>query len=197
MSDIPFPAYPVPAEIDWKLRQPTQVNRSEFTSRRRATILPIAPRWTAAVKLPTIQGERNVLPWRAFFALCEGQAYSFNLVAVENVQISGVTVRVNGSGQYGSTLITDGWGAAGTKLLAGQFATVNDQLLQLVAPVVANGAGQATLNFRAMLRLTPADNALIEVAKPYAVMALADDTNGWVVGKGQQYTVGFNCEEAF
>jgi hypothetical protein len=197
MSLITFPSAPTPAEIAWSLRQPTQVNRSEWTGRRKATVLAGAARWSAQVTMPPLLGEARVAPWRAFLAQCQGQAHWFKLVAVENVQISGVTVLVNGGGQAGYSIATDGWGAAGTKLKAGQFVTVNDQLLQLVADVVANGSGQATLSFRSYLRIPTTDNAPIEVARPYALMAMADDTNGWTVGRGQQYAVSFACEEAF
>jgi hypothetical protein len=197
MALITFPATPTPAEIAWSLRQPTQVNRSEWTGRRKATILAGAARWMAQVTLPPLLGEKAVMQWRAFLAQCQGQAHWFRLVAVENIQISGVTVLVNGAGQAGYSVATDGWGAAGTKMKAGQFATINDQLLQLAADVVANGSGQATLSFCSFLRIPTTDNAAIEVGKPYALMSMTEDTNGWTVGRGQQYAISFGCEEAF
>lgn len=195
---IPFPSSPVPAEIDWQIDQPSQANRGEFTGRRRVTILTAAPRWFADVALPPILGEDRVLDWRAFLVDLDGIANSFRLVACERDQIPGpLNVSVDGGGQGGLQLLTKGWGAAGLKLRRGQFVTVGDQLLMLRAPVVADANGRALLAVKPYLRFTPADNAPIEVRRPYAVMAMSDPRNGWRVGIGQNYGVSFRCEEAF
>jgi hypothetical protein len=194
---IAMPPAPVALQIQWRLRQPTQVNRSEFTGRRRTTILAAAPRWTAQVSMPPILGEEGVLPWRAFFARLQGQAHSFRLVACERVQFNSTAVTVKGAGQGGSTILTQGWGSAGEKLKAGHFATVADQLLQLTEPVVANSSGEAELTFLPYARLSPADAAPVEVRRPWALMSLTEDEAGWDVGKGQRYAISFACEESF
>ncbi|OWK27583.1 hypothetical protein [Sphingomonas dokdonensis] len=195
---ITFPAAPVPATIEWAIDQPAQVNRGEFTGRRRATILAAAPRWFATVTLPPILGEDRVLDWRAFVVDLDGVANSFRLVAVERDQLpAGVAVSVDGAGQGGLQLATKGWGAPGLKLKRGQFVTVGDQLLMLRAPVIADAAGKAILSLKPYIRLTPADGAPIEVRRPYAVMAMSDTRNGWSVGIGQNYAISFQCEEAF
>jgi hypothetical protein len=195
---IPFPAAPIPAQIDWDIDQPAQVNRGEFTGRRRVTILTAAPRWYAQVTLPPILGEGRVLDWRAFLVDLDGIANSFRLVAVERDQMPGApSVSVDGAAQGGLQLATKGWGGPGQKLRRGQFVTVGDQLLMLRAPVIANAEGKAILSIKPYLRLSPADGAPIEVRRPYAVMAMSDARNGWSVGIGQNYAVSFACEEAF
>lgn len=197
MTIIAMPATPAPRKISWKLRQPTQVNRSEFTGRRKVTVLATAPRWTATVELPPITGEPNVYAWRAFAVDCDGQANSFRLIACERDQITGVTVLVNGGGQGGFAINTDGWGGAGVKLRRGQFVTIADQLLTLTADVVADGTGAARIQFKPFLRRVTVDNSAIEVRRPYALMAMSDDEAGWAVDVGQQYAVSFECEEAY
>jgi hypothetical protein len=197
MSIIAMPASPVPAEVAWNLNQPTQVNRSIVTGKRRVAILAAAPRWSADVRFPPMLGEPAVWALRAFLAACQGRANSFRLVAVERTQITGLTVRVNGANQYGTSLVTNGWGVAGTKLKAGQFVTLNDQLLQLTADVVVGGGGTATLQFEPWLRGVPADNQLLEVSRPFAMMSLAEDDAGWTVSPGQRYSIAFKCEESF
>lgn len=195
---IPFPAAPVPAQIDWQIEQPGQVNRGEFTGRRRVTILTTAPRWFATVTLPPILGEDRVLDWRAFVVDLDGVANRFRLVAVERDQLpASVVVSVDGSGQGGLQLATKGWGAPGLKLKRGQFVTVGEQLLMLRAPVVADAAGKAVLSIKPYLRLSPADGMPLEVRRPYAVMAMSEPRNGWSVGIGQNYAITFQCEEAF
>ena len=194
---IQMPASPVAANIEWDIDQPGQANRGEFTGKRRVTLLTAAPRWHAKVTLPPILGEAQALPWRAFAVDCDGIANAFRLVACEGDQITGVDVRVKGAGQQAHSLVTSGWGAAGTKLLRGQFFTVAEQLLMLMGDVVADAAGEATLTFKPYLRLSPANGAPVEVRRPYAVMAMTDPKAGWKVGIGQNYGVGFECEEAF
>ncbi|WP_242149626.1 hypothetical protein [Sphingomonas sp. BAUL-RG-20F-R05-02] len=195
---ITMPAAPVPAKVEWSFDQPVQVNRSEFTGKRRATILSAAPRWYAAVTLPAIIGEDGVLDWRAFVVDCDGVANSFRVIACERDQMGGnPNVVVSGANQGGHALATAGWGDPGPKLKRGQFVTIGDQLVMLMAPVIADANGRATLNFKAYLRLSPADGAQIEVRRPYAVMSMSDPKNGWIVDVGQNYAVTFPCEESF
>ncbi len=194
---IQMPASPVAANIEWDIDQPGQANRGEFTGKRRVTLLTRAPRWSAKVTLPPILGEARAMPWRAFAVDCDGVANSFRVIACEGDQITGVNVRVNGAGQQAHALVTSGWGAAGTKLRRGQFVTVAEQLLMLMADVVADAAGDATLSFKPYLRLSPAANAPVEVRRPYAVMSMSDPKCGWKVGIGQNYAVSFDCEESF
>ena len=198
MTLITMPTDPVAAEIDWTIEQPGQANRSEFTGRRRVTLLSAAPRWFATVKLPAILGEDRAMAWRAFAVDVDGIANSFRVIACEREQIVGaIDIRIAGSGQGGHTLVTSGWGSAGIKLKRGQFVTVGDQLLMLTAPVVADANGRATLFIKPYVRVVPTDNAPVEVKRPYAVMAMSDPKSGWNAGRGQTYGVEFNCEEAF
>jgi len=192
---ITMPSKPVAADIDWTIEQPAQVNRSEVTSKRRVVLLGQAPRWSAKVSLPPIIGERNVEAWRAFVVDLDGVANTFKLIACENDQITGVAPLVKGGGQAGFSLQTDGWGAAGQKLRRGQFITINDQLLMLMAPVVADATGNALIRFKPYIRTVPADNAAMEVKRPYSLMSMTDPKNGWQVGIGQKYGVQFECEE--
>jgi hypothetical protein len=197
MAIVALPASPGLAEIVWTQAQPTQVNKSEFTSRRRVTILPAAPRWTASVRVVPILGEAAVRPWRSFFAKLQGQAGQFRLIAVEGPQITGVAVQVDGASQAGTTIATKGWGAAGLKLREGCLFTLDDQLITLTADVVADGTGKAILTSAVPVRISPANNAPVEVSLPYGLMSMVDDARPITAGKGQQYTIEFACEESF
>lgn len=195
---IAMPVSPAPRKIEWSFDQPAQVNRGEFTGRRRVTLLAAAPRLFASVTMPPIVGEDRVLDWRAFVIDCDGVANRFKVIACEREQIAGVqAVQVDGGGQGGHTLRTKGWTGAGRKLRRGQFVTIGEQLLTLMADVVADAAGKALIEFKPYIRVTPADAASIEVKRPYAMMSMSDPKNGWAVDVGQQYDVKFACEEAF
>jgi hypothetical protein len=196
MSIIAWPAGVGIRRAQWAIDEPAQVNRSEFTGRRQVVLLAIAPRWRVSVEFAPLIGQAAILALRAFLLDLKGQANTFKLVAVEASQISGVAPLVNGAGQTGYALVTDGWGADGLKLLRGQFVTVNDQLLMLSANVTAAG-GAATLVFNTALRVAPADNAPITVDLPYALLALSAPSVGWSVDPGQIYGVTLTAEEAY
>ncbi len=81
------------------------------------------------------------------------------------------TPLVNGAGQTGNTLITDGWSAIG--LQTGDFFSLgtdlDTQLYQLTADVTPSGGG-ATLEFVPALRSSPADNEPLEVNSPMVLL---------------------------
>lgn len=77
--------------------------------------------------------------------------------------------RVNGSGQLGSSLVIDGL-PAGAAVPAGKWLSViiSDRRYAYftTAAVTANGSGQAALPIYPMLRRSPTDNAVVELANP-------------------------------
>lgn len=198
MTTLTLPSRPRISSVEWTLTQPGQVNRSEFTGTRRVVVLATAPRWSAKVKFVQSIGEAQVKALRAFLAALQGQAGQFKLGMCENAQVSaaGGAVVVDGGGQTAYTLATRGW-KVGALLGAGDFVTIGNQPLQLVAGAVADSNGKATLHFAPYLRTSPADGAVVEVVNPYAVMSLTADAAGWSVSPGQIYDVSLDCEESF
>jgi len=194
MAIITLPAEPAPQRVVFDPDQPTLFNRS-WTGKRRGVILPQAHRWNFQAAWPRIRGA-DFYPWRAFLMQLRGAANSFRLVVDHKQRLTGITPRVNGAGQGGYSLVTDGWGDDGRKLEAGQFVTVNDQLLVLTAPVDAV-SGAATIQFEPYLRLSPADNALVIVDRPTALVALADGKRTWTIEPGQINAFALNLEEDF
>ena len=106
------------------------------------------------------------------------------------------TPLVNGAGQTGRTLATDGWPVSSTVLQAGQFVTINNQLLQLTANVTSNGSGVATLTFEPPIRTAPSDNAPIEFKNPYALMYMVEEPV-LSVEAGYVYSLSLNLRESF
>lgn len=197
---VELPHFPrAPAEIVWKLRQPSQANRSEFTGARRVTILAEAPRWTAQVKYPPIIGERYFMPWRAALAALQGRAGTFKLSPCEGHQrmwyVSGTAPALAGSDQRGTLIQTKGW-VRGQWFPAGSFVTIADRLHQLVHSFFADQQGNGEMAIVPYIAGGLPDGTEIQAAAPYAVMSLTDDEAGWTVGAGQKYDLSFNCEEA-
>lgn len=98
----------------------------------------------------------------------ETEVMAFNIPEAFPAQSYG-TPLVKGAGQAGSTLAIDGLPPL-TAIPKGKFLTViigGQRYAYLVrASTVANGSGEASLPIWPMLRKSPADNAVIELAAP-------------------------------
>lgn len=196
MTTITFPSSPKPSGMSWRLVQPAQQNMSEWTGARQV-LASGRGWWECSVTLPPIVGEAAVNPWRSFFGLARGAANDFQVPVNEIAQSSSTaTPLVNGAGQTGRSLNTDGWPNSTTVLSAGQFVTIGNQLLQLTADVVSNGSGQATISFEPAIRVSPADNAAIEYKNPYALMYFVENP-GYSVEPGLVYSLSLNLRESF
>ncbi len=195
MAIITLPSTPGPARLSWRLVQPDQLNRSEWTGARQV-LASGRGWWECDYVLPPVKGD-NFNPWRSFFAQMKGRVNTCQVPVSPTAQSSlSNTVQVNGASQTGRTLATDGWPANSTPLTAGQYVTVNGELLILTADVTANGSGQATLSFEPALRRPPDDNATVEYKNPYAEMHLTA-TPGYSVDPGDIYSTSAGFSEAF
>ena len=196
MATITYPSTPKPQGIAWRLLMPAQTNVSDWTGRRQ-TLASGRGWWEAQITFPPIIGTTNINAWRSFIAKSRGTANDFR-VPVDPVAQSSATATplVNGAGQTGRTLNTDGWPLSSTVLQAGQFVTINNQLLQLTENVTSNGSGVATLTFEPPIRTSPADNAAIEYKNPYCLMYFVEEPT-LSVENGYVYSLSLNLRESF
>lgn len=196
MATVTFPSTPKPNGMSWRLVMPAQTNVSEWTGRRQ-TIASGRGWWECQLSLPPIVGTTNVNAWRAFIAKSRGKSNDFQIPVDPTAQSSAVaTPLVNGASQTGRTLATDGWPVSSTVLVAGQFVTINNQLLQLTENVTSNGSGVATLTFEPPIRTAPSDNAAIEFKNPYCLMYMVEEPT-LSVENGYVYSLSLNLRESF
>jgi hypothetical protein len=135
--------------------------------------------------------------WRAFIAKCRGGVNDFQIPVDPAPQSTAVaTPLVNGAAQVGRTLNTDGWPVSSTVLFAGEFVTINNQLLQLTENVTSNASGVAVLTFEPPVRSAPADNAAIEFKNPYCLMYMVEEPT-LAVENGYVYSLSLNLRESF
>jgi len=129
--------------------------------------------WRYEIELATTQG---IIAKRlsAFFSRLGGSVNSFQFKdpSIQNKDVVSV-VLVNGANQTGNTLVTDGWSS--NELIAGDFFSLNNgsshNLYQLTEDVT-NTSGSATLTFVPNLRVSPADNAVVEIKEPVITLNL-------------------------
>lgn len=200
MAIITPPAALPIRRIEWRLRQPAQVNRSGWTGHRQVLGLPGGAMWSASGEFVQMVRESNARQWRAFFAQLRGAFNTFLLPAVEENQHNlTVNALVNGAGQTGRTLSIKNLPVSTQLLPAGAFISLpgTNQMFMLTGALTSNGSGNATAIFEPSLRISPADSAAVETKKPTAHVALTTDTIGWSVDPGQIYGFAFDAEEAF
>jgi len=196
MATVTFPSTPKPNGMSWRLVMPAQTNVSEWTGRRQ-TIASGRGWWECQLSLPPIVGTSGVNAWRSFIGKSRGKANDFQVPVDPTAQSSATaTPLVNGAGQTGRTLNTDGWPTSTTVLVAGQFVTINNQLLQLTENVTSNGSGVATLTFEPPIRTAPSDNAAIEFKNPYCLMYMVEEPT-LSVENGYVYNLSLNLRESF
>lgn len=196
MATITYPSTPRPQGMSWRLLMPSQTNVSDWTGRRQ-TIASGRGWWECQITFPPIVGTSNINAWRAFIAKSRGRANDFQVPVDPTAQSAAVaTPLVNGAGQTGRTLSTDGWPVSSTVLQAGQYVTINNQLLQLTQNITSNGSGVATLTFEPPVRVAPSDNAAIEFKNPFCLMYMVEEPT-LSVEAGYVYNLSLNLRESF
>lgn len=217
MATITYPSTPKPQGMTWRLVMPAQTNVSEWTGRRQ-TLASGRGWWECQITFPPIAGTANVNAWRSFLAKSRGTANDFQVPVDPTAQAPDIsssavgslslnfttnlyqtfseTPLVNGSGQTGRTLSTTGWPVSTTVLQAGQFVTINNQLLQLTENVTSNASGIAVLTFEPPIRVSPSDNEPVEYENPFCLMYLLEEPT-LSVEAGYVYSLSLNLRESF
>jgi hypothetical protein len=196
MATITFPSNYNAAALQWKLIMPSQTNVSGWTGQRQ-TIGSNRGWWECQFTPPPLVGREAIRPWRSFVAQARGGVNDFRVLAHPRPQSTlANTVLVRGGGQTGRSIITDGWPNSVTPILAGDYITIGDQLLQLTADVVSDGSGIATLTFEPPIRRAPSDNSPVEYKNPYALMYMIQEP-AISVSVGDVHTFALELREAF
>jgi hypothetical protein len=179
---FPILAQAAPVNLEWSLQSNTQTFTSPLNGTMQTLELPGA-RWRASFTFQNL-AEADAAKLQAFLVSLRGQAGRFYLYNFARPKPNGVgtgTPRVNGAGQSGGTLLTDGWTASQTGILkAGDFIGVNGELKMVTADVNSDGSGNATLSIEPPLRSSPADNSAITVTQPTTTFMLTEATSKWV-----------------
>lgn len=142
-------------------------------------------------------GAGRVLVSRLMQGLTQGVLYAFPQDLNPGAVGSGTAV--NGSGQTGSVLQLDGF-PGGYRVLEGQFFSIihngRRYLHAAAADGVANGSGAVALPIVPMLRISPADNAVVEFARPMIEGFLSGNSLEWQLRTAPYLDVPFTITEA-
>lgn len=184
---------------DIALVRATRVLRSPLTGRRQVVKSAYAL-WQFTGTMVALQGAVAGAV-RSFLAELEGRANTFRLpVPGSETPLSGydgTAGLVNGSGQLGYSVITDGWAPNRMLFRKGDYFNIGDELKLSSVDVTSDGSGNATLVFQPPMRRAPANNAAITYLNPFIYLAAEeDDVAKWGLKDYNTHTVKITCTEA-
>lgn len=159
--------------------------------------------WQIEFTLPPITKRSVAADWQAFIAKLQG-TYGRFLMGDPSARFprgaaSGSPV-VNGGGQTGNVLQTDGWTASVTGiLLKGDYIQIgtgtSSRLHMVTEDINSNVSGQANIALEPALRYSPSDNSAIIVNSPKGVFRMVDNSMSWSVSPGPVYRLSFQAVE--
>lgn len=200
MTAIALPATAIPKEsLEWSLQQaggllkPMVGGVEAFAGR-------MGDKWAVAGILPTLDADCAAAWVDAMLSSSTlRQTVAWTLPAPYGLAGAG-TPLVNGGGQTGSSLVVDGLSAGKVIPRATPFnvhdASGRAYLHFTRGEVTANGAGQATLTFGPMMRISPANNSAVELAAPKIEGWLNSGGVSWSVRRLRFHSVPFAIREA-
>jgi len=175
-ADTTFPSI-APSSSSWTMISNTRQFTSPLTGAIQ-TASRVGSRWQVSMNFDNLDTtNRAVL--QAFIADVQARSLSFYLRDFSFTRRADATgtALVNGAGQTGTSINTDGW--SGTYAMrAGDYFEVNGELKMATADATVS-AGAATISFVPELRSAPADNAVIAKFTPYGVFRLVTRQSGW------------------
>lgn len=198
MSTITWPSdLQDPQTVSWGIKPNTQVMVSPGNGSIQTLELPGA-RWQVDFSYaPSTEAQAAIM--QAWIMTFRGQA---NRVALYNAArhvprgTAGGTPLVNGAGQTGASIVTDGW-TPGATFLRGDFFSFNSELKMATADCAADGSGNMTIPFEPPMRSSPADNAAITTTKPTALFIPKEPEVRWTTRPGKFTTFELSFVEAF
>jgi len=155
------------------------VTRSQFTLNQQVQVYP-GQMWGAEVTLPKMTVEQSGA-WQSFLLKLNGQQGTFKLGDPTKQEPRGTALGiplVNGAGQSGQELITNGWdiNEIGLLLAGDHIQLAGNRLHQVLNDVSSDGSGNATIDIWPSLRTAPADNEPLVLINPKGLFRLVDNS---------------------
>jgi hypothetical protein len=148
--------------------------------------------------MPPFDYADEAMDWIAALVEGDGRLVSMRVPQPDFDPGAPGSVQVNGVGQIGNILNIDG-GTAQYVFRRGQFFSLpvaDDSFLYMVrAETIAGEGGVTALPIQPMIRKSPADNTLINVAEPVIVGWLTGDAASWKVDVARMVGISFTIEE--
>jgi hypothetical protein len=197
MAVLEWPQDVCPASLTWRPESNSKTFRSPFNGASQTVRFP-GTRWLCSLTFTNLTDDKS----RRIDALVAALEGEYGRVKIRDWGRDGRTPAgapvVSDAEQSGVSLNTKGWTPGAVVLRTGDYFTVNNELKMVTADASSNSSGVAIIQFAPMLRSAPPANTPLEVAAPYGIFKLKDNSQGTgnrVPGVFTSYTIDF--EEAF
>lgn len=156
-------------------------------------------KWRAALSFSNVVPDR-MRRLRAFLMQLKGQSGQFYVSPSNYVPFGNVTAGtqglVNGAGQNGKSIASDGWTPSTLILAVGDYVEINSELKVITQDCYSDATGAATLVFEPEMVGVTVDNAAIECMAPRCIMRLEDDDQvEWAMSLEEVFNVTLSCRE--
>lgn len=178
MITLDWPSQIRPSQQTFKLVSNGAVFTSPFTASSQTVRYP-GSRWQTTMTFENLDDTESRL-LEVMLARLDGMAGRVRLFDFgrEPATLRGNPL-VNGAGQSGDSVNTDGWTPNTLVLRAGDYIQVGTELKMVLSNTSSNASGQAAIEIGPMLRYSPADNSQIIVTNPTGVFMQPQQENGW------------------
>jgi hypothetical protein len=196
---LTLPTTKLPQQVRFTAINTVGISRSPFTHAQQVQEFS-GQSWMAEVVYPQMTRE-EAEAFNAFLLGLMGQRGTFYLGdplgKTARGQATG-TPLVNGGGQTGNTLITDGWTPSIIGiLLAGDYIEINGRLHKVLVDANSDGSGNATLEIWPRLAVSPGDNQFINTYNCVGIFRLSENiTPIYEANEERFYSVNFSAIEA-
>ncbi len=197
---IDIPTSPVPKSVRFNGQSVVSSVRSPFTGQRQVYVYP-ANWWQIQVQLPPMK-RAAAESWIGFLISLNGMEGTFQMgdpLGKNPRGTGGGSPHVNGAGQQGNIIATDGWPAGQRVLRVGDWIQIASGLYKVhTSDIVASGTGSASIQIWPRLKTSPPDNQPIIYTNTVGVFRLDSNTNGWDWTEPQIAAgISFSGSEAF
>ena len=199
---LTLPAAPIFNSARFTARAVVGLSESPFTGQ--SQVQEYAGQWLEAeLSLPPMTRPQAEY-WTAFLLKLNGLRGTFLLGDPAGKKPRGVatgTPVVNGAGQTGNALITNGWTISTTGiLLAGDYIQLGTgataRLYKVLDDANSDGAGAATLTLWPSLRTSPGSGAAVVVNNTVGLFRLVSNEMVWNIGEAINYGLVIASREA-
>ncbi len=197
---IDFPTEPGLTGVEFTMARQTPIAQSPFTGAEQRNNL-IYSTWLLAGRVPDMTGdEAAVRDWRAFLMELRGQFGTFSIVVPGNddpsTGYSGAIGTVDGAGQVGTSIVTEGWDNGAEILNRGDYFNLGEELKMCTSSISSGVAGTAIIDFEPEIKVPPANGSDVIINSPTIIMRLQEDEAVWSLKYPLIYGFSFKAQEA-
>ncbi|EMI3316427.1 TPA: hypothetical protein ACKRES_003403 [Proteus mirabilis] len=177
MSILEWPKEVIPTQENWQLLSNSKTFTSPFNGSSQTVRFP-GSRWRCELTFNNLNEEKS-RQLEALVASLDGMSGRVKIASwIRKGRYGYGSPRIVIPSQLGHRLETKDWKRNMRVLQQGDRLTVGNELKMVVADVVSDNQGYASIPISPMLRTSPTVNEMLEVERPFGIFRLVDNEQG-------------------